>query len=121
MITVEADPEHNILVLKYSGHVGSHAVKHCVTKIEGALGTLQPGFRMVTDLSGLQSMEYGAAPEISQLMDTFNAKGVATVVRVIPDSKKDIGFKMMSYFHYGPNVHIITCQTVTEANTALAT
>ena len=74
---------------------------------------------MVTDLSGLQSMDYEAAPEISQLMDTFNAKGVAMVVRVIPDSRKDIGFKMLSYFHYGPKVHIITCQTIAEAKTAL--
>lgn len=121
MFTVEADPSQNLLVIKFSRQVGSDEIKRHLVEVEAALNALQPGFRMLTDLSELESMEYAAAPYISQTMDKCNAKGVALVVRVIPDARKDIGFKIMSYFHYGRTVPIITCATVEEANAALAT
>ena len=120
MITVQADPSRNLLTMKFSGHVGSHAVKRESVAILPALDTLQAGFSLLTDLSELESMEYTVAPYISKFMDLFSAKGVSRVVRVIPDARKDIGFKMMSYFHYDHKVHIITCETVEEANQVLA-
>lgn len=120
MIIVKANPPSNLLILKFCGHVGAHAVKRESKGVETALDSLQSGFSLMTDLSDLKSMEYTVAPLISKYMDLFNAKGVARVVRVIPDARKDIGFKMMSMFHYGRKVHISTCETVEEANKALA-
>ena len=119
MLIVTADPARKLLVLKFSRHVGSHEVKRHAEEVDAALALLQPGFRLLTDLSELESMEYASAPLISRTMDKVNAKGVASVVRVIPDARKDIGFKMMSYFHYGKKVGIVTCETVEEANAAL--
>ena len=121
MTTVKPDPSRNLLVIKFSGHVESHEVQQHIEEIEAALKTLQPGFRLLTDLSELEFMEYAAATYIRQAMDKQNAHGVAVVVRVVPDPRKDIGFRMLSYFHYGRDVRIITCETVLEADTALAT
>ena len=55
----------------------------------------------------------------------FNAEpkaivGIAKVVRIIPDPKKDIGLNIMSVFHYQRRVQIITCETLDQADQALA-
>jgi hypothetical protein len=41
------------------------------------------------------------------------------VVRVIPDPHRDIGLQIMSIFHYGGDVQILTCQTLAEAEEIL--
>ena len=52
-------------------------------------------------------------------MDLFDAAGVDTIVRVIPNPRKDIGFSIMSLFHYRHGVHIMTCETMEEAKRIL--
>jgi hypothetical protein len=120
VITVETDPSRNLLAIRYGGHVGASDVERCLGDVQTALVSLQSGFRLLTDLADLDSMEFSCAPYIDKVMDLCNDKGVATVVRVIPDSKKDIGFAVMSCFHYGRDVHIITCETADEATAALS-
>ena len=119
MVTVKPDAPRNLLVLKFSGQVASEEVKQHMPDVVRALAALKPGFCLLTDLSELESMEYAAAPYISHTMDQCNGKGVVRVVRVIPDNRKDIGFKMLSYFHYGHQVGIITCETLQEAHATL--
>jgi hypothetical protein len=48
-------------------------------------------------------------------MDALAEKGVASVTRVMPDPHKDIGFNILSQFHYGPEVQIETFQTLADA------
>jgi hypothetical protein len=36
-------------------------------------------------------------------------------VRIIPNPKLDIGFQIMSSFHYGTEVHVVTCESRDEA------
>ena len=40
-------------------------------------------------------------------------------LRIIPDPHKDIGFKILSLFHYRRRVRIVTCATLGEAMKAL--
>jgi hypothetical protein len=49
------------------------------------------------------------------MMDLMRKKGVAEVVRVVPDSKKDIGFAVMSYFHYERETLVLTVDSRAEA------
>jgi hypothetical protein len=42
-------------------------------------------------------------------------KGVALVVRVVPDPTKDIGFNILSLFHYPHRPPAVTCKTMVEA------
>jgi hypothetical protein len=53
------------------------------------------------------------------MMDLCNKKGVETVVRVIPDPRKDIGLNILSLFHYRRHVRIVTCATISEAMNVL--
>lgn len=80
-----------------------------------ALSQLSSGFRVLADLSDLQSMDVSCAPHIKQIMELCNKAGVDTVIRVIPDPKRDIGLQIMSYFHYGSGVRIVTCETLAQA------
>src|SRR5437870_7874572 len=115
MVEVEIDKVRNLVVITFRGRVDLAEAQEGRQRVAAALEGMPPGFRLLTDLSGLDSMEYACAPEIEASMDLLRAKDVARVVRVIPDSHKDIGFKVMSYFHYGKAIPVLTCETRAEA------
>jgi hypothetical protein len=52
-------------------------------------------------------------------MDAVAEKEVGMVVRVIPDPHKDIGFNILSQFHYGPKTKLATFESLAEALSAL--
>jgi hypothetical protein len=119
VIKVETETSRELLTVTYCGHVVAEEFGPALGEIEEGLAVLEPGFRLLTDLGGLESMDYACAPLVDKAMDLINAAGVAVVVRIVPDPKKDIGFRVMSYFHYDPQVNIVTCETVEEAQRAL--
>jgi len=106
-------------VIRYSGAVGPDETEKGLEQIRSGLAQLQSGFRLLADLTELQSMDIGCAPFIEKAMDLCNAKGASLVVRVIPDPHRDIGLSIMSIFHYGGGVRTVTCQTLTEATAIL--
>jgi len=115
MFEVEADPARNLMVMTFRKHVGPAELAQGRAHVTAALEALQPGFRLLTDLSGLDSMDYACAPEIEATMDLLRKKGVAEVVRVVPDPRKDIGFAVMSKFHYGHKTPVLTFDSRAEA------
>ncbi len=60
-------------------------------------------------------MEISCAPHIEAKMDLLKQKPLKAVARVIPDPHKDIGFEIMSLFHYGHDVPTATFETVEDA------
>jgi hypothetical protein len=64
-------------------------------------------------------MDLDCVPHLARIMDLSRARGVGTVVRIIPDRDKDIGFNILSIIHYRRDVQIITCETPAEAERAL--
>jgi len=120
MFQVEADKAKNLLKISYSRHVGPEDTKRVEEKIPALVADLRPGFRLLTDLSGLESMDLACVPYIKQMMDLCNKKGVEIVVRVIPDPHKDIGLNILSLFHYRRRVRIVTCAHMAEALKVLA-
>jgi anti-anti-sigma regulatory factor len=119
VIKFDVDPAHKLLVIRYSGVVGAEETEKGLEEIRAGLAKLQTGFRLLGDLTELQSMDVACAPFIEKAMDLCNEKGASLVVRVIPDPHRDIGLQIMSIFHYGGDVPIITCETLAEANEIL--
>jgi len=119
MFKIEVEKGANLLTISYSGAVTADEVRRCAGEIELRLIELEPGFRMLTDLTGLESMEVKSVTPIRQMMDLCNKGGVAMVVRVIPDPHKDIGLNIISLFHYSRRVRILTCKNLQEARKAL--
>lgn len=119
MFKIEVDKGQNLLRIDYSGAIDAQELQRCAAELELRLSELAPGFRLLADLSGLESMEVKSVPHIRRMMDLCNKRGAALIVRVIPDPHKDIGLNILSLFHYSRRVRIVTCKTVEEAKRAL--
>jgi hypothetical protein len=119
MFEIGVDKAKNLLKIKYALHAGPEDTKGVEEKLLPLLAELRPGFRLLTDMSSLESMDLACVPYIKRMMDQCNKKGVEMVVRIIPDPRKDIGLKIMSLFHYRRRVRIVTCATLEEAMKAL--
>lgn len=120
MFQAEVDQAKNLLKISYGQHVGPEDTERAKEEILALLADVRSGFRLLTDLSALESMDLECVPHIQSVMDQCNKKGVEMVVRVIPDPEKDIGLNILSLFHYGRRVRLVTCETLAEAQKILA-
>src|SRR5947207_2777557 len=100
MVHIEADKPKNLLTIRFEGVVDVEELKRHLEMVEPRLADLQPGFELLVDLTALEFMEVAGAPYIERAMESCNRKGIKRIVRVIPDPRKDIGLKIMSFFHY---------------------
>ena len=116
---VQADGAKNVLVIRYCGRVDAPAVARCVERVRSKIVKLEPGFQLLVDLTDLESMDVASVPHIEAIMKLCDEKGVTTVVRVIPDPKRDIGLQILSHFHYAADVRIVTCKSMDEARKRL--
>ena len=115
MIELETDDARNLFIIRYHGHITADETAESLDRVFAGIEGMRPGFGLLADLTNLTLMDVGCAPHIEATMDVANKRGIAAVVRVIPNPTRDIGLKIMSLFHYGPNVHIATCATIEEA------
>jgi hypothetical protein len=120
MFVTEFDRSRRLLKIIITGHTTPEEAMSLLKKLQSLLTDVQPGFRLFADLSGIQSMPITVAPYIGQIMKSCAEKGVELVVRLLPaEPSKDIGFAIMSRFHYAPEIPIVTCATMEEAMSRL--
>lgn len=117
---VSVNTTANLLRVSLRGTIDAKCMKACVDEVARQLPELRTNFKSFTDLSNIQSMDTACIPEVERLMNLCRDKGVNTIVRLIPKRSKDIGFSILSLFHYPKKVRIVTCETLTEAERALA-
>lgn len=115
MILCTVDKSGRILTVSYSGHVGAEDMRRRLETVRELMGQLKPGFFLFADFTNLQSMEASCATDIGAIMELCSAKGMSTVVRVIPDPTKDIGFDIIAHFHHHPPVRTQTHLTLADA------
>ena len=121
MFLCNADKSGRVLTISYSQHVGAEEVRRCLGTLRNLMGHFKPGFLLLVDMSNLESMDASCAPELGAIMDLCSARGMLTVVRVIPDPNKDIGLNLISRFHYHPQVKTQTYESLAEAIKSLLT
>jgi len=119
VISTRIDPVRSVVRLTFVGDIGAAEASRDEAEIMAALGAARQGFFLLTDLSKLESMDIHCMTLLTRTMDFARRCGVAQVVRIIPDSSKDIGLKIMSRFHYPVGLPIITCENEAEAARAL--
>jgi len=119
MFQVDADNSKMLLKVVYALRVTVEETTRGRQKVADSVGVLQRGFKLLTDLSSLEFMDPNCAADIEWAMDLIDQAGVSKVVRIVPNPSKDIGFKIMSMFHYHRGIPIITCETAEEAERAL--
>jgi len=96
MILCNANKSGSVLTMSYSQHVGVEQMEDGLETVRGLMAHLKPGFLLLTDLSNLESMDIACASALGGIMDLCSENEMSTVVRVIPDPTKDIGFDLIS-------------------------
>ena len=115
MILCHADKSGRVLTMSYGGHVGAEEMKRSFEEVQILMQGLKPEFLLLTDLSSLTSMDMACAASLGDLMDLCSKNGMATVMRVIPDPSKDIGFDLISLFHHQPPIRTQNYKNLAEA------
>ena len=120
MFSIEASDAERLIKLSWLGHVDSDEMRRCAEEFGVTASKIPPGFRVLVDMTDLESMDYTGAPYIGSVMDVCLAKEVEHVVRVIPNPHKDIGMNIMSYLRYGSKVRVTICDNLADALRLLA-
>jgi hypothetical protein len=120
MFLVETDTTKRFVVISVAGQVAADETRAAVQRVREVLGDVAPGFVALIDFRWLESMATASAPFIAEIMDALAAKKVSAVVRVVPDPHKDIGLNILSQFHYGSEIKVLTFETLADAVQSLA-
>lgn len=104
-----------LLYLSYIGNVAAEDLRRSYEDLPVLLADLSADFRILADLSRLDSMDADCVAEIGRMMELLEKHGVGLVVRLIPDPSKDIGFNIIAAFHYKNRPRQATCDTMLEA------
>lgn len=119
MFHAEADPTKNLLTFSFSQHVTSEETRRWKSELPEMLARLKPGFKLLSDFSGVESIDLACAPDIEEVMTLLNKAGIVKVVRIISHPRQDIGMSIMSLFHYRRCISIISCETLEQGLAAL--
>jgi anti-anti-sigma regulatory factor len=120
MFSIEADRSKRLVVISVAGSVSAAEVKEAAKRVREIVHEIAPGFRALIDYQWLEKMETAAAQYIAEMMDALASRGVSSVIRVVPDPHKDIGLNILSRFHYGPEIHVMTYESLADAVQGLA-
>jgi len=120
MFHAEVDTAQRVLTMSFGQHVDATEMKSCLEKVREMLADIKPGFRLLTDLTSLESMDADCSTDLGEMMSLCDAKGISAVLTVVPHPKKDIGFALMEPFHYGKDVQMTTHETLADAVQSLA-
>src|ERR1700685_3397020 len=115
MLLVTSNKSKRLLHVSYIGQVQPEHLQNSHEDLKIHLEELSPGFRLLTDLTHLESMELDCVPALGAVMELIGKAGVGFVVRVIPDPSKDIGLNILTIFHYHHQPQIVTCKNIIEA------
>jgi hypothetical protein len=120
MFSVEADKSKRLVVISVAGHVSAEDVQETAQKVREILIDVAPGFRALTDFRLLESMQTALRRTWLRSWMPWLRRKVSSVLRVIPDPRKDIGLNILSQFHYGPEIRTVTFETLGDALQSLA-
>ena len=120
MFLVTINKPKHLLYFYYIGHVTAADYRRGAADVAKMLPDLAPGFRLLSDLSRVEKIDLNCVPEIGLMMELLDRHQVGSIVRVVPDEGKDIGFNIMSAFHFKTPPHAATFETIEEAAKLLA-
>lgn len=119
-VELDSSLDQKLIRVRYRGVVQANNVAAILPRLEENISRVGPGFVLVTDLTGLESMHLDCVPHVTRIMDLCLGAGLARVVRIIPDPSKDIGLNLLSLVHYRGKVPTVTFGSREEATSALA-
>lgn len=115
MFLASSNKAKALLHISYIEHVSVTDLERGHDDVVALLADLPDGFKMLADLSRLESMDTDCVTPLGKIMELLDQRGLQQVVRVIPDPTKDIGFNILARFHYHHNPQMNNCMTMLEA------
>jgi anti-anti-sigma regulatory factor len=115
MFSIRIDKKNNLITVSFKGYFDAQQGVQLCQRLTDAIQKVKKGFSVITDLSSVDFISMDSVVFIGKAMTICNKNGVSRVIRVIPDPSKDIGFNIMSDFHYSKNVKIRICKNHEEA------
>jgi hypothetical protein len=115
MYTIKSNEQSNSLTIGIKGSFLVSEAEEIYTNLETMLPKLKKGFILITDLSLLETVDYNVMSLIVKSMDLINSYSPSRIIRIVPDVTKDIGFNIMSVFHYSKAIKIMTLGSIKEA------
>jgi hypothetical protein len=100
MITTRVYKDRNVLHVRFRDRVTTAQFDEFHRQLDGLLDPLAEGFVLISDFSELTEMDFPCWKPVGYMMERMAQAGVGEVVRIIEDSKKDIGCGILSTFHY---------------------
>lgn len=119
MIKASYDQEYNTLIIEFEGKIDAAQGASFYLEVQSIVPKDRKGFKILTDFTSIQQMNSDIKEAVKKTMDFFNREGVREIIRVIPNPEKDIGFGIMSAFHYSKDVNIVTVESREEAQQLL--
>lgn len=120
MFLATSNKAKRLLYLSYIGKVGVEELQRGSEDVLALLVDLPAGLQLLVDLERMESMDIACAEIIGRMMEALEEHGVELVIRVVPDPTKDIGFNIISRFHYQHSPRTVICETIAEAATLLS-
>jgi hypothetical protein len=120
MFLVTINKPRKLICFSYIGHVTVEDLRHCAGDVQAMLAELPAGFQLLADLSRVETIDMACVPEIGKTMELLERHQVGLIVRLVPDEGKDIGFGIISAFHYKNRPHTVTCETMEQAGRLLS-
>ncbi|MBU1086703.1 MAG: GGDEF domain-containing protein [Candidatus Omnitrophica bacterium] len=115
MFSIKFDSRNNLLTLEFHSNFDEQQGEILCSRLEKELGKSKHGFIVLSDLSKMDCFDDAASKYIQKMMKICNDHGVSKIFRVVPNKDKDIGFNIMSIFHYSKSVKIYTYESLEEA------
>ena len=119
MIQVSYNEKQNTVIIEFSGKIDVRQVEQHYPDVQKAVPKAKKGFKLLTDFTRVEEMNLDIQGPIKKTMDFLNQQGVKKIVRVIPDPAQDVGFSIMSLFHYSKEVKFLTVVSRQEAEELL--
>ena len=69
MFSVEADDINRLIKVSWSENVSADEMRECAEQLRALTADMRPGFRLLTDLTGLKSVDPTGASYIAAMMD----------------------------------------------------
>jgi len=114
MVLITSNQPRRLLCMTYVQRVTPAELVGSRDELATLLAELPTDFRLLADLSQLESMDAECVTEIGRAMELIGQHGVSLIVRVIPDPAKDMGLNILAIFHYPHHPRTITCQSLAE-------
>lgn len=115
MYLLEIDHKNNRVHLTLSERFDEAQAHSLLRELRQRFEELGEDFHVLCDMTSLTEFEHSARPHFRAMMDVCNEGGVKKIIRILPNPLHDFGLTVMSHFHYGNGVQIVTCKTFDEA------